>query len=116
MSILNNMRLAMLLLPVALPEVAEETKTSSSIKASDSFSFRLEVWNWFDSPTTDPYAYSGNIFRLNLQQTRSAWMWNLELAAPVLLGLPGSGGGHGINYYSNNHKNTAAGMVFAKQG
>lgn len=43
-------------------------------------------------------------------------MWDLDLAAPILLGLPESGGGHGIKYYNNKHKQTVAGMVFAKQG
>ena len=112
----------MLMLLVALPHVAEESKTPSpspspsAIKITGSFRSRLEAWNWFDNPTTNPYAFSGNILRLNFQQTRGSWMWNLELAAPILLFLPETGGGQGINYYTNNHRQTAAGMVFAKQG
>ena len=110
------MRLAMILLLAALPRVAEETKTSSPIKVSGSFRSRFKVWNWFDNPTTDPYAFSGDTFQRNFQQTRGAWMWDLDLAVPILLGLPESGGGHGLKYYNNNHKQTVAGMVFAKQG
>ena len=86
---------------------------------------RAEGWDWFQADTGDgSYLYSGNIFRVNLTQTRRRMDWQLEFAAPLLFGLPetavgpGSQGGLGLgaNYYAANDQRRNAAMVFVKQG
>jgi hypothetical protein len=49
---------------------------------------RLELWDWYEAAAVNRYAFSGNLIRLGLRQSRPRWDWNLELTAPVLFGLP----------------------------
>ena len=53
---------------------------------------RVEGWDWFDAPTAPPafgrYSFAGIIARGGLAQQLRRWAWRVELAAPVLLGLP----------------------------
>ncbi|MCX6625809.1 MAG: alginate export family protein [Acidobacteria bacterium] len=59
-----------------------------------------------------------------LSESKKAFDWQIEFAAPFLLGLPddaiaaGSQGqlGLGASYFAANHRERNAGMVFAKQG
>jgi hypothetical protein len=61
---------------------------------------------------------------VSLSQSQKQLEWQLELAAPLLLGVPddaiapGTQGQLGLraSYYATNNKNTNVGMVFAKQG
>jgi hypothetical protein len=85
---------------------------------------RFEGWDWFEANNADSaYGYSGNIFRLNIGQTGQKVDWQLDFAAPVLLGLPDNaiGGapqgqlGLGPVYYSSNDRNRNAVMLFPKQ-
>lgn len=85
---------------------------------------RIYSWDWFKPSSGDnQYAYSGNLLRLSFSEKRDGWDWTLELAAPLLLGLPdtataaGPQGalGLGSSYYSANGNSQYSGMVFAKQ-
>ncbi|MBI4890873.1 MAG: alginate export family protein [Acidobacteria bacterium] len=95
-----------------------------SVTVSGSFRSRLEIWDWFNGNANDSYAYSGNIFRLSFAQSLKRLDWQLELAAPFLLGLPNDAiasapqlqFGLGGNYYAANKNSQNAGMVFPKQG
>jgi hypothetical protein len=49
---------------------------------------RFESWDWFESPGDSSYGYSGSILRLSVGQKINRMEWMLELAAPVLLGMP----------------------------
>ena len=94
------------------------------VTVSGSFRTRLEAWDWFEGAGNNSYAYSGNIFRLSFAQSAKRVDWQVELAAPFLLGLPddaiapGAQGamGLGANYYSANDRQRNAFMVFPKQG
>ncbi len=85
---------------------------------------RVEGWDWFGSSEEGVYAYSGTLIRLGLSQQKKNWDWNLEFAAPILLGLPrdavsaGSAGqlGAGGTYFAANGNRRNAAMVFPKQG
>ena len=60
-----------------------------SVTVTGSIRSRLEAWDWFTADTGDnSYAYNGNIFRIAFAQSKENWDWQLEMAAPVLLGLP----------------------------
>jgi len=85
---------------------------------------RVYAWDWFQPTSgTNQYAYSGNLLRLNFAEKRKEWDWDVELAAPFLLGLPDSATalapqgalGLGSNYYAANGNSQYSGMVFAKQ-
>lgn len=99
-------------------------KDNPPIKVTGSFRSRMEAWNWFDGNADGSYAYSGNILKLDFTQSRPTWDWQLELAVPFLLGLPGDAIapapqlqlGLGGNYYGSNDRRHNDGMMFAKQG
>jgi hypothetical protein len=84
---------------------------------------RVEVWNWFQGDGNNQYAFSDSIFRLSFSQSRERYDWKLELAAPILLGLPensvvpGAQGALGLggNYFSANDNSVNAASIFAKQ-
>ena len=95
------------------------------ITVTGSFRTREEDWNWFKSDTGDgSYLYSGNLFRLALSQSKESFDWQLEFAAPFLLGLPdnavaaGTQGqlGLGASYFVANNRSQNSAMVFGKQG
>ena len=61
--------------PVALPPAAK----FGSVVFNASIRTRLEAWDWFTPSTGDnTYAFSGNIARLSLSQTKEKWDWNAE--------------------------------------
>jgi hypothetical protein len=85
----------------------------------------MEAWNWFQGDAGDnAYAYSGNLFRISISQSRVAFDWQLEFAVPLLLGLPdnavapGTQGqlGFGGTLYVANNRAQYASLPFAKQG
>ena len=113
----------------ALPVAAQTAAPPKPIKWGDllvqgSVRSRLEAWNWFEPDSGDPgYAFLGTIARLSLSRNTETLDWQVELAAPVLLGLPenavgpGAQGqlGLGASYYLANDRSRNAIGVFAKQ-
>ncbi len=85
---------------------------------------RFEAWDWFESEANRDYGFLGSLFRVNVSQSRKSFDWQLEFAAPILLGLPddaiaaGTQGqlGLGASYFAANDRARNAGMVFPKQG
>src|SRR5579883_1562551 len=78
----------------ALPAAAQQgTAGSGAVKIgnvtiSGSLRTRAEVWDWFHGNGNNQYAFSESLFRLSFSQSREDFDWKLELAAPVLLGIP----------------------------
>jgi hypothetical protein len=103
---------------------ATEPPRIGSVTVSGSFRTRLEAWDWFQGSGNSDYSFLGSIFRVSLTQTTKSVDWQLELAAPFLLGLPddaiapGTQGqlGMGASYFAANNRSTHAGMIFPKQG
>lgn len=96
-----------------------------SVTLQASVRTRYESWDWFSNGQGDgTYGYLGSIGRLGISQARAKYDWQLEFAAPVLLGLPedatatGAAGalGLGSNYYNANHRQRNAAGLFLKQG
>ncbi len=97
---------------------------SKSFEVSGSLRSRMEGWDWFQAESGDgTYAFSGNVLRVAIQAKRKRYDWTLEMAAPLLVGLPadavaaGAAGalGLGANYYTANHQRRVAAMIFPKQ-
>ena len=96
-----------------------------SVTFSGSIRERYEVWDWFKPVKGENfYGYSGTVIRFGFSQTHQNLDWNLELEAPILLGLPSTAVqpapagqlGLGANYYAANDKNKYAAFIFLKQG
>ncbi|MBL8179001.1 MAG: alginate export family protein [Bryobacterales bacterium] len=104
---------------------APAVKKIGGVTVQGSIRTRLEAWDWFQSDTGDgSYAYSGNLFRLSFSKAGEAVDWQVELAVPLLLGLPdnavsttGAQGqlGLGANYYLANNRSRNSAMLFPKQ-
>lgn len=124
------MGLSRLILAVAVGvTVASAQQAPAPLKLGDftitgSIRTRVESWDWFGSGDNSIYPYSGTLVRVGVGQQCSTFDWQIELAAPILLGLPedavasGAAGqlGLGASYYVANNRSRNAGMVFAKQG
>ena len=108
---------------------AQPAATSDSLKIGDinvsgSLRTRGELWDWFNGGANNDYAFSESILRVSFSESRNSFDWQLELAAPLLLGLPDDAIapapqgqlGFGASYFASNDSNRNAGMVFAKQG
>ncbi|MBI5281823.1 MAG: alginate export family protein [Candidatus Solibacter usitatus] len=110
--------------PAAAAPAAFKPIKWGNVVVSGSLRTRLEMWDWFAGNANNDYAFSGNLFRLSFAQTLKKVDWQLELAAPVLLGLPKdaiapapqSQFGLGGNYYAANKNSQNAAMLFPKQG
>ncbi len=115
---MKRLSLSFALLPALLIAADEGVKFSGSLRS------RTEVWDWFESTSNSNYAFQGSLLRLNLTQSKKLFDWQVELAAPLLLGLPndaiapGTQGqlGLGASYFAANNRNSNSAMVFVKQG
>ncbi len=115
---------------MALPAWAQQAPSASDavkigdVTVSGWLRSRVPVWDWFQGAANNQYAFSESFFRLSFSETRKRLDWKVELAVPVLLGLPdnaiapGAQGqlGFGGSYYATNARNQQAAMLFPKQG
>jgi len=84
---------------------------------------RYEDWDFFPSKGESSYGYSGSLLRLMFSQKEQSYDWGVELAAPILLGIPNHAVvaapqgqlGLGGNYYAANHGRQDVASVFVKQ-
>ena len=117
--------LSFLLLRLASAQaLADPPPKIGDVAVSASLRTRVESWDWFQGNANNSYTFPGSILRLSLSESRKTFDWQLELAAPILLGLPDGaiapGGqgqlGFGASYFAANSRNRNAAMIFAKQG
>ncbi|MCS7044295.1 MAG: alginate export family protein [Bryobacteraceae bacterium] len=98
--------------------------SGSPVRITGGFRTRAEIWDWFEGSGDHRYAFSGNILRVSLAQARGDFDWQLELAAPFLLGLPERAIaaapqgqlGLGATYFAANGGSRNPAMIFPKQG
>lgn len=85
---------------------------------------RYEAWDWFQPATgQNLYSYSGTLMRFSFSQQKLGYDWNIELAVPVMLGIPNRAVlpapqgqlGLGAAYYAANNNSQYAAMIFPKQ-
>jgi hypothetical protein len=94
-----------------------------SVTVSGTIHERYEDWDFFDAKGENHYGYSGSLLRLMFSQNQQSYDWGVELAAPILLGIPNRAVqpaplgqlGLGANYYAANHNDQDAASVFVKQ-
>jgi hypothetical protein len=120
--------LSIVLFICAAPQAAAQTSVApirlGDVNINGSLRTRVESWDWFDGAANNDYTYPASILRLSFSESRKPFDWQLELAVPFLLGLPGdaiaSGAqgqlGFGAGYFAANSRSTNAAMLFAKQG
>jgi alginate export protein len=108
----------------APPPSGPEPIKLGDVIVTGTFRERGEVWSWFQPTSGDErYAFSGSILRLSLSQTKGRMDWNIEIAAPFVLGLPprpvgpGAQGALGLggNYFNANDQKRNTIMAFPKQ-
>ena len=46
------------------------------------------MWDWFEADANNNYAFSGTFMRLGFGQQKKSFDWQLDFAAPLMLGLP----------------------------
>ncbi len=123
MSFLRILICALLGVTAIFPQAAQPLKIGSLL-VQGSVRTRLESWDWFGRGDASSYIYAGTVVRVGVGQQRSTFDWQVELEAPILLGLPddavqpGAAGqlGLGGTYYAANDRSRNAAMVFPKQG
>lgn len=94
-----------------------------SVTFSGTIHERYEAWDFFAPKSgQNAYGYSGTLITFGFSQQRSGYDWDVEFAAPILLGIPQNAVqaapqgqlGLGGAYYAANHASNAA-MIFPKQ-
>jgi len=108
---------------LTVPAPAAFADGSDSLKITGSLRLRGENWNWFETSAADSsYTFLGGTLLVGAGQNLSGLDWNLQLAAPILVGLPDNAIapapqgqlGLGATYYAVN-RDTTAGSLFVKQ-
>jgi Alginate export len=105
------------------PSAAAKPIRLGTVDVSGSLRTRTENWNWFKGNADNTYVFQGSLLRLSLGQAREKFDWQLEMALPVLLGLPdeavaaGVQGqlGAGATYFVSNERSRNTAMLFPKQ-
>ena len=110
-----------------VPLMAQSASSSlriGSVTFSGSVRERYEAWKWFAADGESTYGYSGTLIRMSFSQQKKSYDWTVELAAPILMGLPDRAVdpapqgqlGLGAAYYAANRNNKYAAFIFPKQG
>lgn len=99
-------------------------QSPDSIVFSGSLRTRAEITDWFQGAANNDYGYGSMLLRFGIGQQTKGYDWQVEFAAPILLGLPddaissvGAQGqfGLGASYFAANGNSQYSGMLFAKQ-
>ena len=61
---------------------------AEGVKVSGNLRTRFEGWDWFEGQADNIYGYSGSLLRIGIKQEKKTFDWQIEMAAPILLGLP----------------------------
>ncbi len=94
-----------------------------SLTLSGSLRLRMESWYWFESNTAENnYNFGAATLRVALSQQLEKFEWQVEAAAPLMIGLPNNAIapapqgqlGLGAAYYAANGRQD--GSIFIKQG
>jgi hypothetical protein len=115
---------AVLLVLLFTPGASAQRPVASDIDVTASLRVRAEYWRWFEAPANHEYGYVGSTLRAGLMQSRSSFGWQLEMAAPLLFGLPSNAVapapqgqlGVGASYAAANGGDETAAGLFLKQG
>jgi hypothetical protein len=120
---------SLVLLMLGAPAMAQSDQPApiviDGVTFSGSIRERYEAWDWFTpaGPGENLYSYSGTLIRFAFSQEKQKFDWKIEMAVPVLLGLPNGAVvpapqgqlGLGGNYYAANHNDQYTAFIFPKQ-
>jgi hypothetical protein len=84
---------------------------------------RTEFWDWFGGKGQNTYIFPGTLAQFAFSQTSPDFDWKIDLAVPILLGLPRNAVapspqgqlGLGASYFAANHSSSNAAMIFPKE-
>lgn len=107
------------------PAAPQQPVKLGDVTISGTLRSRMYAWDWFQPASgNNQYQYSGNLLRVNFNENRHTWQWDLELAVPFMFDLPlnatGTGPqqgalGLGANYTAANKGKQNVGMIFPRQ-
>lgn len=111
------------LLLLARTQLPAQPANPAALSFQGALRTRAELWDWFEGQADNGYAFSGTLLRLSISQQRERFDWQLEAAAPVLVGLPdaaiapGAQGqfGMGPAYFIAGGRSRNTAMLFPKQ-
>jgi hypothetical protein len=103
--------------------VTDAAEAQRGITAAASLRTRAEAWDWFDAGPEGRYVFSGTLLRASALWRGPSASARLELAAPILLGLPDDAVapapagalGLGANYFAAGRGVRNAGHLFPKE-
>ena len=108
--------------PAAKPAPAPAPIKLGKVTLSGSLRLRFESWEWFESNTAENnYNFGAATLRVSLSQQLEKFEWQVEAAAPLLIGLPDNAIapapqgqlGLGATYFAANGRQD--GSIFIKQ-
>ncbi len=109
--------------PAPSPSGAPRQIKVGDFVVSGTFRTRVENWNFFDTPNGDgEYTFGEHLLRLAVSQKRESSDWMVEIAVPVMTGLPDRAIatapqgqlGLGASYYATRLRQNDA-SIFVKQ-
>ena len=94
-----------------------------SVTFSGNIRSRGEFWDWFGGKGQNNYGFSDTLAQFAFSQTSSDFDWKVDMAIPILLGLPRNAVvpapqgqlGLGGSYYASNDSSRYAAMIFPKE-
>ncbi len=71
-------------------QIPSPSRPLAPLQVGGGFRFRLEAWDWFvpGTPADHAYAFGAGLLRGGIGMVRPGYDWLVEVAAPLLLGLP----------------------------
>ncbi|HMV87356.1 MAG TPA: alginate export family protein [Blastocatellia bacterium] len=108
--------------PSPKPAPAPAPIKLGKVTLSGSLRLRFESWDWFESSAAENnYNFGAAVLRVALSQQLEKFEWQVEAAAPLLIGLPDNAVapapqgqlGLGANYFAANGRRD--GSIFIKQ-
>lgn len=108
---------------LAVCMVTGAAEAQRGITAGASLRTRAEAWDWFDAGPEGRYAFSGTLLRGSALWRGGATSARIEVAAPILLGLPDDANapapagalGLGANYFAAGSGDRHAAHLFPKE-
>ncbi|HMF99427.1 MAG TPA: alginate export family protein [Vicinamibacterales bacterium] len=107
----------------AAAQTADRAPAETGMTFSGSLRTRAYAWNWFGDDPGGDYFYPAAIGRVALRHSKTKLDWQVELAFPVVLHLPGDAVlpvpkgqlGLGASYFAANGNSTDNASLFLKQ-
>ncbi|MGE5245393.1 MAG: alginate export family protein [Betaproteobacteria bacterium] len=98
-------------------------QTIGDVAIFGSWRTRVESWDWFGSSPAGEYVYPAMILRVSAARSLPTFGWYVEMAVPVVIGLPSDATapapqgalGLGASYFAANSNRSNAAGLFVKQ-